>query len=173
MDWMGLVKTVAPWIGTALTGPLGGIAIGAIAEAMGVEEKTMEAVQQAVAGATPDQLLALKKADQEFAAKMQDMGFKHIEKLQELEVSDRDSARKREMAVGGYSNQWIAGFVILVWAAINVLVFTEDLPPEKEMIIARLLGTMDAALMCVLYYFFGGSRGSDDKNKIISEMVKK
>lgn len=33
MDWKTVVKTVSPWIGTALGGPLGGIAVEAAVRA--------------------------------------------------------------------------------------------------------------------------------------------
>jgi hypothetical protein len=40
MDWKSIVSTVAPWIGTALGGPLGGMAVEAAAKALGISEKT-------------------------------------------------------------------------------------------------------------------------------------
>jgi len=54
---------VAPWIGTALGGPLGGMAVEAATNALGLGEKTVDAVKQAIAGVTPEQMLALKTAD--------------------------------------------------------------------------------------------------------------
>ena len=66
MDWTTIFKTVAPWIGTALAGPLGGMAVTAAADALGLSEKTTDAIKQAVSGATPEQMLALKQADQAF-----------------------------------------------------------------------------------------------------------
>jgi hypothetical protein len=35
------------------------------------------------------------------------------------------------------------------------------------MLVGRVLGTLDAALMCVLYYYFGSSAGSAQKNQIM------
>ena len=76
MDWQALLKTVAPWIGTAIGGPLGGMALSAAASALGVSDKTAEGLKAALAGTTPEQMLALKKADQDFALQMQALGFK-------------------------------------------------------------------------------------------------
>jgi hypothetical protein len=78
MDWTKIVATVAPWIGTALGGPLGGMAVEAAANALGLTEKTTDALKTAIAGATPEQMLALKTADQNFALQMQALGFKHL-----------------------------------------------------------------------------------------------
>ena len=84
MDWKDVIKTVAPWIGTALTGPLGGLAVEAAANALGLGEKTTEAIKTSLSGATPEQMLALKKADQDFALQMQALGFKQVTDLEAL-----------------------------------------------------------------------------------------
>lgn len=93
MDWKSIVSTVAPWIGTALGGPLGGLAVSAIADALGLSENTTEAIKTAVSGASPEQMLALKKADQEFALRMQELGFKQIADLEAIAAADRKDAR--------------------------------------------------------------------------------
>lgn len=169
MDWQSVVKTVAPWIGTALGGPLGGAAVGAIADALNLSDKTESAIKQALSGVTPEQMLALKNADQAFSVKMQELGFQNAKDMEELAVHDRDSARNREIQTKDNANKWIAGFVIAVWALINVLVLCLDMPKGSEQLIARLLGTLDAALMCVLYYYFGGSKGSDRKTELLAQ----
>lgn len=51
MDFNALIKTVAPWIGTALAGPLGGMAVTAAADALGLSDKTVDSVKQAITGA--------------------------------------------------------------------------------------------------------------------------
>ena len=50
MDWKSIIGAVAPWIGTALAGPLGGMAVEAAANALGISEKTTDAVKQALSG---------------------------------------------------------------------------------------------------------------------------
>jgi hypothetical protein len=45
-----------------------------IANALGLDEKTEDAIKNALSGTTPDQLLALKKADQDFA----EVGWKSL-----------------------------------------------------------------------------------------------
>ena len=81
MDFTTLFKTVAPWIGTALGGPLGGMAVEAVASAFGLGDKTTDAIKTAIGGATPEQMLALKNADQTFALQMQELGFKQVNDL--------------------------------------------------------------------------------------------
>src|SRR6185312_12845797 len=98
MDWKSLVSTVAPWIGTALGGPLGGLAVNAIGSALGLDSKSEDTIKQALAGVTPDQMLALKKADQDFQVTMQAMGFKNIETLAQLAVDNTKDARAMQTA---------------------------------------------------------------------------
>ena len=52
MDWKSIVSTVAPWIGTALGGPRGGMAVSAIADALGLSDKAEETIKQALSGAS-------------------------------------------------------------------------------------------------------------------------
>ena len=101
MDWKNVVGTVAPVLGAALGGPLGGAAVSVISEALGLNEKTEDAIKNALSGTTPEQLLALKNADQAFAVKMEELGLRREElsfaKVKDMEViasGDRDSARK-------------------------------------------------------------------------------
>ena len=98
MDFTSIIKTVAPWIGTALGGPLGGMAVEAAANALGLSDKTVDAVKQAIGGATPEQMLALKQADQAFALQMQALDFKQISDLEALAAGDRASARSMQTA---------------------------------------------------------------------------
>src|SRR5258708_17017287 len=91
-DWKSLVGTVAPTIATALGGPLAGMAVKAIGDAVGLSNATVDTVSAALANATPDQLAAIKKADQDFAAKMESLGVD----LERIQAADRDSARKMQ-----------------------------------------------------------------------------
>ena len=59
-----IVGAVAPTIGTALGGPMGNMAMGKIAEVLGVSND-QKSIQQAIQNATPEQMLELKKAEQE------------------------------------------------------------------------------------------------------------
>ena len=73
-DWKSIVRTVAPVLGTAIGGPLGGLATRTIAGALlGDENATEDQIAAAVQSASPDQLLALKKADEEFKVRMKEL----------------------------------------------------------------------------------------------------
>ena len=61
------IKAVAPGLATALGGPLAGAAAGALVSALGGDEKAAEA---ALIAQNPETLLALRKAENDFAVRM-------------------------------------------------------------------------------------------------------
>ena len=103
--WVKTVNTVAPTIATALGGPLAGMAVSVVSGMLGLEGNTEEeltkSLEKAVLGGSPEVLLKLKEAENNFVLELEKLG---IEK-DRLDTLDRDSARKREMAV----KDWIPG----------------------------------------------------------------
>ncbi len=67
-DWKNLFKSVAPAIGNALGGPLGGAAAAFLADKLGVESKTVEAVTEVLNSGklTPEQIENVKLAEIDF-----------------------------------------------------------------------------------------------------------
>lgn len=99
-DWKNIVKAVAPTIGTALGGPLAGLGIKALSEALlGKEDGTEAEVAAAVAGANPEQLMAMKKADQDFAIKMKELDID----LDKAFIADTSDARHADY-LANYAN---------------------------------------------------------------------
>ncbi len=66
-----LLSSVAPSIATALGGPLAGLGVKALSKALlGAEDFSEEAVMDAIATASPEQLAAVKKIDADFKVQM-------------------------------------------------------------------------------------------------------
>ena len=59
-----VVGSLAPTLGSALGGPLGGQAASVVAQVLGCKPEP-KAINEAVSAATPEQLLELKKAEQD------------------------------------------------------------------------------------------------------------
>jgi primase-polymerase (primpol)-like protein len=69
-----ILSVVAPNIGTALGGPIGGMAGRVVAKALlGKDEASDNEIFEAVEKATPEQLVALKKADADFKVQMKQL----------------------------------------------------------------------------------------------------
>lgn len=150
-DLINLLKGVAPALATAVAGPLGGAAVSAIASKFGVSD-SVEAVAKAIAG------------DPQAAQKLSELELEYAK----LDAADRDSARKRESEIAtSASAPWyskmvtpaLALGVFLLWAAINYTMLTgkEAIPSDMREIIIRMLGSLDAATMLILSYYFGNS----------------
>lgn len=168
MDWKNLIATVAPWIGTALSGPLGGMAISAVGDALGLSDKTEATIKAALSGATPEQMLALKLADQAFAVKMQELGFENEQKIAELSMQDRDSARKREMAVQDWTPRILA--YLLIGSFIGVIIGVLGGWGKADSVLAgTLIGYLSAKAEQVVAYYFGSSSGSDKKTELMAK----
>ena len=70
-NWKGLVKTVAPKIATVLGGPMAGLGVKALSNAiLGKPDGTEDELEIALAGATPEMLGKIKAADQAFELEM-------------------------------------------------------------------------------------------------------
>ena len=169
-DWKGVVKSIAPTIGTVLGGPLGGMAGLALSKALGMADdapKDETALAAAIQGATPDQLLALKKAENDFALQMKELGFKDLEALEAIAAGDRASARNLAIQTKDWTPRILAvaitvGFFGLLW-----FLSRHEVPAGSRDLLNIMLGSLGAAWMGVVTYYFGSSAGSDRKTEIL------
>lgn len=169
-DWRKLVTSVAPSIGTALGGPLGGVAGLALAKVLGVPDASSNddtALAAAVQGANPDQLLALKKADQDFALQMQKLGFADVEALESIAAGDRASARDREVKTGDWTPKALAIAITLGFFGLLYYLLRHEPPVGSRDILNIMLGSLGSAWIGVVTYYFGSSAGSDRKTEIL------
>jgi hypothetical protein len=148
-DLLNLLRGIAPTLATAVAGPLGGAAVSAIANRLGVGDSVAE-VAKAIAG------------DPTATAKLQELELEYAK----LDAADRDSARKRELEIAtSASAPWYSKVVTPVlaigmfalWAAVNVLLLNHSIPDGMREIVIRMLGSLDAATMLILSYYFGNS----------------
>jgi len=148
-ELLALLKGVAPALATAVAGPLGGAAVSAIATKFGVSD-SVEAVAKAIAG------------DPQAAQKLADLELEYAK----LDSADRDSARKRELEIAtSAAAPWYSKMVtpvlavgmFLLWAGVNVLLLSSNIPDAMREIVIRMLGSLDAATMLILSYYFGNS----------------
>jgi hypothetical protein len=171
-DWKALVKSIAPTIGTALGGPLGGVAGLALTKALGVSDDTAKdenAMAAAVQGASPDQLLALKKADQDFAVQMQKLGFENIEALENIAAGDRANAREREIKTRDWTPKALAISITLGFFGMLYYLLRHEPPAGSRDILNIMLGSLGSAWIGVVTYYFGSSAGSARKTEIMAE----
>ena len=165
-DWKDVVRTVAPALGTALGGPLAGVATRYIAnEFLGDGEANEEEIAAALQGATPDDLARLKQLDRDFQVEME-----------KLLMQDRADARERDVQLvtqRGHNYRAdilaflaVCGLVFCVWTVAN----DPALPSGVREVIMFVAGTFATAMRDVYAFEFGSSRGSKDKDAIIGRL---
>jgi len=169
MDFTAIIKTIAPWIGTALGGPLGGMAVEAAANALGLSDKTVDAVKTAISGATPEQMLALKKADQEFSIQMQALGFKQVTDLESIAAGDRKDARAMQVAKPSPVPAVLSSLVTAGYFGILVGIMRGWLRIDDSQALLLMLGSLTTAWGAVMAFWFGTTRDSARKTEIIAK----
>lgn len=167
-SWKGILGAVAPAIATAFGGPLAGLATKSLADKLlGNPNASKEEVQAAVEGLKPEDMVKLKEIDLEFRKSLTDAGIK----LEEIAAADRDSARQREIKTGdNWTPRGLAILVVGGWMTVQWFLLNHVIDDSMRELIARVLGTLDGALMLVLSYFFGSSSSSRVKDDTISKL---
>lgn len=160
MDWKALVKKVAPVIGTALGSPIAGMALKFLGDKfLGNENATEQDIASYILSASPDTLLKLKQSDNEFAAKMAQVGVD----LEKIAADDRASARNRQIAMHDWTPNILAfiflvGYFLIQWHFANT-----PLTQGQEILSARI----QDAMMLILAFFFGSSASSRAKDHVL------
>ena len=170
MDLTKIISTVAPWIGTALGGPLGAMAVQAAADALGISDKTVDAVKQALSGATPEQMLALKQADQNFALKMQELGFKQLADLEAIAAGDRKDARALQGATRSIVPAMLSGLVTIGYFGILVGLLKGWLTvTDNSQAMLLMLGSLSTGWGVVMAFWFGTTAASGRKTDLLAQ----
>ena len=164
-ELFNILKSVAPTLATAVAGPLGGVAVTALANKFGVSD-SIDAVAKAIAG------------DPQAAQKLQELELEYAK----LDAQDRDSARKAYATVATSENATkleklvvpvlALGVVGLAFGLIGILMFV-DTPNDQQQLVIFALGFITSAAGQVLSFYFGSSQGSKDKTEDMKGMVKK
>ena len=169
-DWKSLVKSIAPTIGSALGGPLGGVAALTLVKALGIGDdaaKDDSSLAAAMQGANPDQLMALQKADQEFAIQMKKLGFENVEALEAIAAGDRSNAREREVRTQDWTPKALGVGITVGFFGLLSYLMRHEPPAGSRDILNIMLGSLGSAWIGVVTYYFGSSAGSDRKTEIL------
>lgn len=166
---LNLVKTVAPSIATAVGGPLAGMATKMISEALlGKPDGTEAELVEAAAKATPEQLLALKQAEQNFVIKMRELDID----LERIANEDRSSARNREIKAKDLTPRFLAAAVTFGFFGVLSWMIANGLPANGGEAMLVMLGTLGTAWGAIISYYFGSSAGSREKTDQLNQVLK-
>lgn len=150
-----IVGAVAPTLGTALGGPMAGMAGNMIAEVLGVPNNP-KAIEKGIAEATPEQMLELKKAEQAFEVQMKELDVDVFK----LETQDKQDARSK------FSKDWTARImgIATVGGFLGYIFLVTLQPPEQnsEALINLVLGYLGGLASAVISFYFGASNTTKD-----------
>lgn len=173
---LNVVKTLAPTIATAIGGPLAGGAITALESVFGISPSTdssnddrQSALAAAISGATPEQLAAIRKADQDYALAMAQAGFKDTETLAGLKVQDTISARDMQTANKSPVPAWLTFFVTVGFFGMLAMLFFVNVPEGNKAVIFSFVGTLGTAWLVVMHFWFGSTSDTVQVNDLLAK----
>ncbi len=157
-------------VGVAVAG------IGAlVGHALGVDGSSPDAVLQAVQTdpAAAEKLLEVqanvKVQLQQIVAQQVVALAQEDTKRGQQQIDDRVSARNMAVQTRDiWTPRCIAALVIIGAFLGEGFALSHVIPAGSEVLAGRVLGTLDSALLAVLYYYFGGSAGSDRKTELLA-----
>ena len=149
-----LLGAFAPTLGAAIGGPLGGQAGQIISKVLGVPNNP-KSLEQAMNNLTAEQMLELKKAEQDFEVQMKELEVDVFA----LEVQDTQDAR------GKFSKDWTARVmgIATVGGFLGYIFLVTLQPPEQnsEALINLVLGYLGGLASAVISFYFGASNTPD------------
>lgn len=165
-----IIAGAAPQLAHALGGPLAGAAVAQISRAIfGAPDADEEALVQTLASASPDHLLALRKAEQDFQIALREAS---IEELR-IDANDRADARAREIALNDWTPSVIGALIIFGFFLVLGAMVMRRLPQGADTEFSIMLGALATMTAAVVNYFFGSSAGSKEKTRLMAFGVGK
>ncbi len=160
-----VIAKVAPGIAHALGGPLAGAAVSQLSRAIfGGDDVDEELLAQTLERASPEHLMALKKAEQEFQIALRQAS---VEELR-IDASDRADARGRQIKMDDWTPTILGALVIFGFFVVLGVMVARKLPPGAETEFSIMLGALATMTAAVVNYFFGSSVGSREKTRLIA-----
>ena len=146
----GIIDAVAPTIGQALGGPMGGLAAQAISSVLGVKNDS-KSIEKALQSATPEQLVEIKKAELDFQAQMKQLDV-DVFKLENEDIQDA-----RKTFAGDWTPKIFAMTIVLGFFAFVFFIVSDDWNREMEPLLNIILGGLLANVASVSSFYFGNS----------------
>jgi hypothetical protein len=164
-----ILQTVAPTVALAVGGPFGPLASAAISAVLGTPPGDDKAAETALLTATPDQLLALKKAEEEFQIRLKELGIEESK----LVYDDIANARAREIAVRDSTPQILAYGITAGFFGVLGYLVAYGKPAVGGDVVLVLLGSLGTAFTGIIAYYFGSSAGSASKSDALNTIAVK
>lgn len=190
MQIKDVIKAIAPIAGSLVGSPVGGMAIAMIGEAIGIKVPTAERVAEAIKSGSlsPEQVAAVRAADAALKVRLRelDLDEKRIEAdTEKAYLADAQNARQANSGDRGVF--WL-GIVILASYALVILLtlfgaylllvkggikdMDAGLVAAVFSLVGAIIGYIASDAKQVVGYYYGSSRGSNDKSRDMADAVR-
>lgn len=162
MEWL---RALAPLLGNALGGPLGGAAAAFLADKLGIDSKTVTAVTDVLNSGkmTPEQISAIKLAELEFQKFLESNKIK----LEEIEAADRGSARTMQATTKSVVPAVLTVMITLgFFGVLGWMLRSPGVMNSPPLLI--MLGQLGTAWGVACAFWFGTTSGSKDKTAMLA-----
>ena len=155
-ELLNILKGVAPTLATAVAGPLGGAAISAIANRLGVGD-SVEAVAKAIA------------SDPAASQKLQELELEYAK----LDMANTADARKMNSEIqNSTAASWMSKNIAYVidiaivssTIGLTAMLMTSSVPQENKELALMAFGSLVTLCGTVVNFHRGSSQGSKDKS---------
>tara|TARA_R110000868_G_scaffold69869_1_gene205857 strand:- start:457 stop:945 length:489 start_codon:yes stop_codon:yes gene_type:complete len=156
-----ILGVLAPTLGTALGGPLGGMAARALSEALlGKPDGSIDDLEEIIGLASPDQLANIKKIEADFKVQLKALDVD----IAKINADDRASARTSNNTAGSNVPAILA--ITTVAAFFSYIAFVTFYPHNADVgLINVAIGWLGGSASAVISYYFGASATTGETNK--------
>ncbi len=147
----GLVGELAPTLGAALGGPVGGAAASMLADVLGCDP-TPQKLNKALSQATPEQLAEIKKAELDFEVRMKEL------EVDVFALETKDIQHARESFSEDWTARAIAILSILLFGGYVFLVTLQPADDNDLNVVNLVLGYLGGIVSSVVSFYFGASK---------------
>lgn len=184
-DFLSAVKNIAPMLAGTFGTPLLGLAVKAVCATLPDDQS--QSIQDAHAADPQSGGLAkiaelfqqgaisaaqIKQAETAHSERMAELGYKNAADLAKIEADDRDSARKRQIAIRDDTPAILAYLLTAGFFGVLGSVLAFGVPQEGHDVVLVLLGSLGTAWASAMAYFFGSSTGSKTAQATLAEIAK-
>jgi hypothetical protein len=164
MDFKDILKGIAPTIASALLGPLGGVAVAAIGNIIGVDEPTQDKIADAFKKQqlTGEMVAELKKLELQYQESEKERGFKYSE----LEFKDTESARNMQIATKSTTPTILTYMVTVGFFGILLALMFGTVEKTDPLLV--MLGSLGTAWTACVSFWFGSTHGSQQKSQLLA-----
>jgi hypothetical protein len=161
-----VLKTVAPTIADTLAGPFAPLVDPVVRAIFGTTDPKQ--VSAALLNATPDQILALRQADDAHAEKLVQLGIDR----DKLAFDNIANARAREIALHDSTPKYLAYLITFGFFGTLAYLIIYGKPTTGGDVMLVMVGSLGTAWSGIVSYYFGSSAGSAAKTDTINKIAE-